>query len=69
MRAQDFVGWLVPAYVIGASLSGLAVALVAHRFGQVWLPVAGLVFGAFLVRGLLRRRREWLKTQGQPRAS
>lgn len=60
MRAQDFVGWLVPAYLIAVSASALAGNLFAHHYSKLWLPAAGLVFGVILVGRLLRRRREWL---------
>jgi hypothetical protein len=61
VRVQDFVGWLVPAYVIVGSAAALVGALRAERYSQMWLPVAGLIFGAFLAVQLLQRREEWLR--------
>lgn len=69
MRAQDFVGWLVPAYVIAWSGAGLVVTVKAERYSQLWLPIAGLAFGVVLTVGLLRRRKEWLKTRSHHRAA
>lgn len=63
MRAQDFVGWLVPACVIAVSISALFGDLDAGRYSHLWLPIAGLLFGSYLVRNLLVRRKEWLDSQ------
>ena len=63
MRVQNFLGWLVPAYVLALSAGGLYTDLAAHAYSHLWMPALGFTFTLFLVRGLLVRRRQWLESR------
>lgn len=63
LRLQNFLGWLVPLYVVIWAGSALVVSLSNRRYGDALASVLGLGVAAVLALGLLRRRREWLRSE------
>jgi hypothetical protein len=67
MRAQDFVGWLVPVYLIAASVPALLGDVAHGTYSQMWVPLGGLALGVVLAAGLVERRREWMASESGDR--
>jgi hypothetical protein len=65
MRVQNFLGWLVPAYVLVLSAGGLYSDLVDRDYSHLWIPALGFAVALFLVKGLLARRRQWLESRNE----